>query len=568
MPIFPFLLPLVMAFLPPGSWARDRSSGGQGPPQLRCKDKLGRPVRGVDWANTDLTPIFEALVTEKVFLNDSQIRRKYETQVNAVLKRLKFKVGAAAFVLGAKKVHGTWDGVLKAYGHDPLDYRLAYDPTTPDEIVLAIKALYKAKVPLNAGAVANDHSRDSKVIIRKAIKKIISAEALYFRALKEFGSWPKALEASDLPVEEIIKENRMSPADWDENFIFAVIDLLAENFPDLNLSELNNHADKIRDLAYGRWRRIVTISTLSRHASRVFGSWPAALKARGLDISAIRWTSRVTWSEKLVLKILEALKAGKFNPNLESLRMRSGEMAAYLEETIGIRVGPAGLHAAAKRYFGSWLGALDRAGFDITRMRTRLHNFRLSDDFLADVLYRLHKERINLQLENFLTNRRVLKVTLDYYTMALSPSAIYFAAVDIHRTWKAALEAANVPAVLTRRTSVTSDIVLMPHVISYEQRGDGTSQRVVEYGEPSVNPEDALIAEQDAGAVHEAIANLNNERRTIAMALLEYLEEHDGLEEKTDVAAFLGEKLGRPIEWAVVTQVLEALSGEIPDYQP
>lgn len=85
---------------------------------------------------------------------------------------------------------------------------------------------------------------------------------------------------------------------------------------------------------------------------RLFGSWDRALHAAGLhagDIARYR-----SWDRTEVVAELRELAA-------DGERLSSGRMR---------REDP-GLHAAAVRYFGSWPGALRRAGVSVEKARER-----------------------------------------------------------------------------------------------------------------------------------------------------------------------------------------------------
>lgn len=144
-------------------------------------------------------------------------------------------------------------------------------------------------------------------------------QALYQAANRFFGSWREALRASG------VSPHRALPSEkWPPQMILNTIRHLAKRKRPLNMAKLGKK-----------------FPGLVSAARRLFGSWPKAILAAGVDPKALRCIS--PWSRERII---------------EGILVR-----AIRNEPIGSRTTePRSLVDAAQREFGSWAAAKRAAG--------------------------------------------------------------------------------------------------------------------------------------------------------------------------------------------------------------
>ncbi|MEO0081676.1 MAG: hypothetical protein ABIL25_05200 [candidate division WOR-3 bacterium] len=179
----------------------------------------------------------------------------------------------------------------------------SYRHWSRDEVVREIRRLAAQGSDLNSGYIARH------------------ASALAYAARKYLGSWENAIAAAGLDYSHIRRKNS-----WDRSSIVGKIRELAEAGERINISA----AEK-------------THGGLVSAAMAHFGSWRQAITAAGLDYSRIK--RQKEWSKKKVVSEMR----------------RAYRQGMRLGTTIEVRQKYRTLHAAAVRYFGSWVEALRAA---------------------------------------------------------------------------------------------------------------------------------------------------------------------------------------------------------------
>jgi len=234
----------------------------------------------------------------------------------------------------ASRVFGSWRNAVMAAGISPENARVR-DPWSPARILASIKSLARRKQPLPPAE------------LKRRYHPLVEA------ARRHFGSWPKAVIAAGVEPEKL---KRVMP--WTRERITEAILTRV-----LNCEPLGSRTVKPRSLAEA--------------GARVFGSWPAALAAAGVDPeqasrrhggvgsasdegsathqgkTAARAQVRrrrnpgTRWSEE---EILQAIAA--------RLREKKRMNAAAVDDDDGP------LYRVAKRRYGSWRSALLAAGLN------------------------------------------------------------------------------------------------------------------------------------------------------------------------------------------------------------
>jgi Homing endonuclease associated repeat len=158
-------------------------------------------------------------------------------------------------------------------------------------------------------------------------------QELLAAGIRYFGTWRAAIEASGIPYDSVRKYR-----DWSKERIVETIVRLEKDGVDLSF----------RSMMLSKYAPMVYASIRPNH----FGSWKDALTAAGLTPSDIyRYRS---WDDDSILSEIRRLKS-------EGADLSSKKMDEIANPLI----------ATARRRFGNWGAAVERAGIDYSAIRRR-----------------------------------------------------------------------------------------------------------------------------------------------------------------------------------------------------
>lgn len=163
--------------------------------------------------------------------------------------------------------------------------------------------------------------------MRKEFQELLAAGIRYF------GTWQKSVEAAGLSYQEVRRYN-----DWSKDVIVEKIKELYAQGVDLSF----------RAMMLSKYNSMVYAAIRPNH----FGSWKNALQAAGLPTDDIyRYRS---WDEESILEEIRRLNA--LGVDLSSKAMDESSNP---------------LIATARRRFGNWGAAVEKAGIDYSKIRRR-----------------------------------------------------------------------------------------------------------------------------------------------------------------------------------------------------
>ena len=186
--------------------------------------------------------------------------------------------------------------------------------------------------------------------VRRNFQELLAAGIRYY------GSWQKAVEAAGISYEEVRRYRN-----WSKDLIIKTIQELYEQGADLSF----------RSMMLSKYNSMVYAAIRPNH----FGSWKNALEAAGLAAEEVyRYRS---WDEDSILEEIRKLKA--LGADLSSKVM--DEMANPLIAT-------------ARRRFGNWGNAVEKAGIDYTEIRRRR---RWTKEEIVDGILELKEKGVMLR---------------------------------------------------------------------------------------------------------------------------------------------------------------------------
>jgi hypothetical protein len=188
---------------------------------------------------------------------------------------------------------------------------------TKQRILEELRSLAKKRVPLGYTALARRN------------QSLVSAAAYHF------GSYRAAVVKAGIDYAEQLQRPH-----WTKQRVIAVIKQARRKNHDLHWGAVSRRGDELGRAAHAAVQK------------RLFGSWPRALQASGIDADEVAIYRR--WDKTSIASELKA-RAADDEP------LSSGDLQKE----------DPGLHAAALRYFGSYAAALKAAGLSPDRYRKR-----------------------------------------------------------------------------------------------------------------------------------------------------------------------------------------------------
>jgi hypothetical protein len=158
-------------------------------------------------------------------------------------------------------------------------------------------------------------------------------QELLAAGIRYYGTWRAAIEATGIPYDSVRKYR-----DWSKERIIETVQRLEKDGVDLSF----------RSMMLSKYAPMVYAAIRSNH----FGSWKEALTAAGLAAEEIyRYRS---WDDESIISEIKRL-------NEEGADLSSKKM----DETANPLI------ATARRRFGNWGAAVERAGIDYSSVRRR-----------------------------------------------------------------------------------------------------------------------------------------------------------------------------------------------------
>jgi len=180
-----------------GTWDAALRAAGLDPRKVRKRGEL------MSWTPALIIQAIQLLKKKGVLLNSGAIQKDDSEETKEILRdRFGKEITGIAVSRAAIGHFGSWPAGLKAAGFNPNEIRAAM-AWSKEHIVTAIKLLHEASVAVNAGAIQDDRTRRTRMLLKEHFGIEITGKALHSSARNYFGSWDNALIAAGLNPYEI-----------------------------------------------------------------------------------------------------------------------------------------------------------------------------------------------------------------------------------------------------------------------------------------------------------------------------------------------------------------------------
>ncbi|MBX3021903.1 MAG: hypothetical protein KF799_09530 [Bdellovibrionales bacterium] len=423
-------------------------------------------------------------------------------------------------------------------------------------------ALNAADIPLGFTQIRTTHATIANEVLSRELGTNVKIDSFIYGVRKRYNSWDEGLRQNGFDPLQLRRRFPLSP----EQIVNGIRALHAKGIA-LSASAMNLRTDDEPTRALLREACGVSVNSRSiyQRAKRQFGSWNQALKVAGIErVEVVQYDVHNFRSRENTLAKLRFLSQEIRDLRISNLIRQKLLVRLLLFSKFGEIDSARGLYNASIKEFGTWGEALAVAGVRRQDIPRREPKITWNQELIRSVLYELSHQKLNLDRPSFLSHESRVQILMENMIgHPVRARTIYRAALIHFGSWRQALDAAGVESHRPRRDRPTSDIVLIPHIVYWERRSDGTPQRIVEHGEPPPTPEDILGLAQIQGLVRGTVDKLTPRFRQLAQALLSYLDENDGLLAKEDVLKFANEISEFPFTWEDVQGVLTEMADSL-----
>ena len=517
----------------------------------------------IRWKSVNVGALFKELSAVGIPLTPFGLRAN-DAKVRQVTTHFLGKnVGPYAIISGVEKNFGEWNEVVKNLGFDNSLHRNYLEEVSAEKLIEALKLLDKNGVALSSNAIRSDSSESTRRLIQSATGLALTGKALHHRVLAQLGPWPKALARAGVNVVTTVAR-ASSADDLTQDQVLAIIRHLAANIDDLTRTSLLEQKSRVRQLMFDQFGIPLMPEKIMALGAANWGTWLEALEAADVDnVETVQRASRMNWSAEKVVEVIQFVKKNCRRIDHIQLRLESAKCQQLVFAQFRRPITGRTLLNAASVYHGSWFLALKAAGLKAkgVKIAVRGQSVAWNGDLVLNIIRFLAQKRVNLHWANFLLrNADVLDLTYSEFHRPLTAHSIIVAAQHFFGTWSAAIAAAGVPWSMSER--VDDQVGAVPTgQAAWQTNGvddwSGTSLMVIDQG---LSPEAALLRQEATSSLDDALDAADASDRELALSILDYLADHDNLDNHRSVLGYLRTGLNRELTWAVVENSLKNLS--------
>lgn len=381
--------------------------------------------KSVQWKYVDAKPIFLELAKARIPLTQAAILRHYEKQVTEIVSKiLKAQVSAAAFFMGMRNLHKTWDAARDANAPALL----------PDPLLEMLRFLSANEVSLNIAEFLK--SSETVRQLTKEKGKEIGPATIHNLAIEYFGGWK---EAKDLAFPERVFH-------WDHDRVIEVLKFLASNQVPLDEYDFKMARKRVRELTLAEYKKEMSPEEIINAAREHVGGLRIATKKAGYRV--------IPWGKPFIREVLTFLATEGVRLEAAEFLASSVDVRRLTNKKLGYEISPRAIFDKSIEWFDSWKVA--KEGIEekprvpepsLTELATQpiepstveVPTINWSFDQVIEVLEFLVSRKVDLALRKFKKEwARIRKLTEMKYGVAIGPLEIIEAAKQHVGSWKAA----------------------------------------------------------------------------------------------------------------------------------
>ncbi len=481
-------------------------------------------------------------------LNSGNLQRdEGKVYRHALKKAFGADVGAITLLRTAEKEYGSWNAALLAAGLNPNEINLHSAKkllSDPEQIIKAIRLLKEAELSLNSNSVRDDEGGLYSQVLSKAFNAKMITSALQNAAKQKFGSWDKALLAAGFDPVEIRARVPVGALSSKEQIIKGIQALRDANLPlnQLSLNQKKNSAySKVLGKAIGAK---ANPAAFAEAASKLFGSWDAALTAAGIDPSTVRRHAPqgIFATKEQIIKGILALREAGLALNATSLDA-GGDNKLYVEalsKALGTKAGPQNLTERAREIFGSWDAALLAAGLQPNEIHLRAPDGLFSTpEQIIKGIQALRKAKLDLRYTSIRNNsgNKYSQTLLQEFNVKANAETLYSSSQAVFGSWDEALRAAGIDPQEVRVKAALGARVFVSAYDNLELRANARGEQKTRgpTGQDTKNPEQLFAERQNEVLIQKATSQLAPRDRATGTKILEVILEADGIDNATQL---------------------------------
>lgn len=240
---------------------------------------------------------------------------------------------------------------------------------TQARIVKCIKALKRGGHPLTVRSIWKDRSRKTNAVLLSVLKVRTTGARLYLAALRQLGSWDRALIESGLQVENI----RQKKFSWNIKTVSKVLRKLHSADIPINAGNFaRDRSHRTQEIIYQCTGYRKTGARIYHISNEYLGDWDHILKLSGFKLSQIRKSGSPCKRDRdQIIHFIRIFNKHKFELNRTAVTKNTHQMKVLMEDTIGYLISGQSVFKAAESVFGNWDTALWKSGLDPSQIRLK-----------------------------------------------------------------------------------------------------------------------------------------------------------------------------------------------------
>lgn len=358
-----------------------------------------------DWTPTRARSALGYLRTAKIDLSFEQFFLQHEAISGVLEARLGKPVSAYSVWRAAMNTTGSWSEAVSSLEKSDLSL---------DEIAHGLFKLVTIFPKMNKRDIDSSDAKLAKQV-SEGLDRTVTASQIYRKSSTRFGALAAGLEYAGFNTSRIAVLP-LDPEEWTKNKLMNVLQFLVANHISLDPAAFFTNHDRVQRLLLHYLGKPVTAYHVWCAVYDHFGSWSSGV--RSVD-ETLLIPERFATADRVKIarapgedaekfwtlsKIAKALRAiADHVPAMTTYELSKANSAAVeaIRQAVGVGVEPQNLLVIIRQRFGSFIAALEYAGFDTSHIHGGEQAILLEKETTAQVLQFLDRQSVEFTPERF-----------------------------------------------------------------------------------------------------------------------------------------------------------------------